>query len=108
VLSWNLTGWYQLHQFSLDLPDPSKLSWRFPGRITGQTEVVGRRLVGADSTGVVYEWYGESGGQLKYYPLADDALWRSHRFQLEPLPDLEHGLKAKAATYYPNQWKQVS
>ena len=50
------------------------------------------------------EWYGGSGGQLKFYPFAKDARWQSERFMLEPLLDVEHGILAKAAAYFPKQW----
>ena len=57
------------------------------------------------TAGRVFEWYGQSGGQLKYYPLADTATWASARFRLEPLPDdLPHGILAKAQAYFPQLW----
>ncbi len=108
VLSWNKNGWYQLHQFSLELPDAQALAWRFPKAKRGKVEREGRRLVGSDQAGTLFEWYGESGGQLKYYPLASAALWHSQRFQLEPLPDVEHGLRAKASTYFPELWARAN
>ena len=94
ILQWERkSGRYQLFQFPIKLPDPSQLEW----------QVNGRRLVGKDEKGVLFEWYGLSGGQLKYYPLANNALWQSSIFYLEPLPeDTEYGLKQKAATYFPN------
>jgi hypothetical protein len=96
ALSWNKKGWYQLHWFALKLPDPHLLKWYYP------TE---GHLSGDDNSGTVFEWYGESGGQLKYYPLADTALWASDRFRLEPLPaNLEHGILAKVVAYYPDLW----
>ncbi len=99
ALSWNKSGWYQLHWFALRLPDPRDLKWYFP--TTGH-------LNGDDDRGTVFEWYGESGGQLKYYPLADTALWASERFRLEPLPgDLEHGILSKVATYFPDLWARA-
>src|SRR5258708_11843204 len=72
VLSWNTNGEYQLHKFALSLR-LSGIVWLFP---TG-----GTRLLGNDATGKLYEWYGESGGQLKNYPLVSDALWASKRFR---------------------------
>jgi hypothetical protein len=102
VLSWNRKGWYQLFQFRLSLPDPRKLHWHFPA--TQRT----RSLRGEDAEGTVIEWYGESGGQLKYYPLARKAVWASDRFQLEPLGKIQHGILAKVAAYFPDQWAKVS
>ena len=96
ALSWNKKGWYQLHWFALKLPDPHLLKWHYP------TE---GHLSGDDVSGTIFEWYGESGGQLKYYPLADTALWASNRVRLEPLPaNLEHGILAKVVTYFPDLW----
>lgn len=63
---------------------------------------------GEDNLGTLFEWYGESGGQLKYYPLVEKAVWKSDRFQLEPLPsdqDLHYGILSKAAMYYPRLWE---
>ncbi|MDQ2688254.1 MAG: hypothetical protein M3Y28_10345 [Armatimonadota bacterium] len=100
VLSWSRQGWYQMHQFPLNLIDLSALRWSFPVK-AGATA---RRLVGEDATGTLVEWYGESGGQLKFYPLAQDALWHSERFQLEPLPETTQGILGRVAAYYPEKW----
>lgn len=96
VLQWDRKkGLYQLFQFALDLPQPQTLTW----------EVLGRRLLGRDEAGVLFEWYGFSGGQLKYYPLVESALWYSPVFQLEPVPNnLDTGLRNKAISYFPAQW----
>ena len=98
VLSWNRKGWYQLHQFKVDLPKPDTLRWYFPTK---------RCLRGDDQNGTLFEWYGESGGQLKYYPLSKKAVWRSPQFQLEPIKNAKQGLLAKAAAYFPEAWKQA-
>ena len=105
VLSWNTAGWYQLHRFPLTLPPPESLNWYFPLYTRNGVEQVGNHLNGDDAAGRVFEWYGQSGGQLKYYPLADTATWESARFRLEPLPDnLPHGILAKAQAYFPQLW----
>jgi len=68
-------------------------------------------LRGKDDLGKLFEWYGESGGQLKYYPLVSNARWASDIFRLEPLlgENVEqYGILAKARTYFPEQWKSVS
>jgi hypothetical protein len=101
VLSWNPTRHYQLHQFPLTMPNPRNLNWHFPTNRRGES---GRRLAGDDETGTLFEWYGESGGQLKYYPLATNAIWTSEIFQLEPLGDIEYGILNKAASYFPEKW----
>ena len=90
---------YQLFQFPINLPDPSQLHW----------EVRKRRLIGMDSSGTLFEWYGLSGGQLKYYPPVNWASWRSKPFSLEPLPEnLESGLQNKAKQYFPAKWNRLS
>jgi hypothetical protein len=55
---------------------------------------------------VSLEQDGQSGGQLKYYPLAKDALWASERFRLEPIPANRRtiDLAAKAQMYFPELW----
>ena len=73
-LSWNKQGWYQLHQFSLSISDSDKINWYFPV-VGNESKILARRLNGDDATGSLFEWYGESGGQLKYYPLAKNAVW---------------------------------
>jgi hypothetical protein len=108
ALSWNTKGEYQLFKFSLDLPNPSQLTWDFPTVKNKGEERHGRRLRGQDQYGTLFEWYGESGGQLKYYPLVENALWKSDIFLLEPLPENwneKHGIFAKAKDYFPNRWK---
>ena len=105
TLSYDKTGgWYQLHKFSLELPDPQTLKWYYPTHKRNGEERLGN-LTGYDGQGRIFEWYGESGGQLKYYPLIENALWQSERFQLEPLPEgIAHGILSKAQAYFPNQW----
>lgn len=101
VLSWNPARHYQLHQFPITMPNPRDLNWCFPTNRRGES---GRRLAGDDETGTLFEWYGESGGQLKYYPLATNAIWASEIFQLEPLGDIDYGILNKAASYFPEKW----
>lgn len=105
VLSWNSAGNYQLHQFPLTLPDPANLRWYFPA---GRGGTLGGRLAADDGSGVLFEWYGESGGQLKYYPLAVAATWESGVFQLEPLGEIEYGIIKKAEAYFPQKWAEAS
>lgn len=99
ILQWDRkTRRYQLFQYPVDLPDPNSLHW----------QVQGRRLIGRDNDGILFEWYGLSGGQLKYYPLTADALWQSPIFSLEPLPDgLGNALKQKASAYFPGLWSKA-
>lgn len=99
TLQWNKkAGEYRLFQYPALLPKAESLEW----------QVNGRRLVGKHGHHTLLEWYGLSGGQLKYYPLAQDATWSSKRFTLEPLPtNLESDLAAKAASYFPEAWKKT-
>ncbi len=99
VLQYNMrTGEYQLFQYPIDLPDPAGLKW----------SVQGRRLIGKYNDLVLIEWYGFSGGQLKYYPHQSIAMWKSKRFHLEPLPaDYEAGILNKVAAYWPETWAQI-
>lgn len=105
VLLWNRAGDYQLHQFPLAMPNPRELNWYFPAKKGGD---IGRRIAGDDDSGRLFEWYGESGGQLKYYPLASTAIWSSEVFQLEPLGDIEYGILKKATAYFPEKWANAN
>lgn len=107
VLSWNNAGLYQLHQFAVQLPNPEGLSWYFPVSTVKGVEKAARHINGDDADGRVFEWYGESGGQLKFYPKATAALWQSETFRLETLPDVEHGILAKVAAYFPKSWRDA-
>lgn len=110
ALSWDLKGEYQLFKFPLSLPPASDLSWDFPIARNGEDGALGRHLRGQDKTGTLLEWYGESGGQLKYYPLVENALWKSDVFRLQPLPDdweMKHGVSVKARDYFPNLWRPL-
>ncbi len=84
VLQWGKNNWYQLFQFPVYLPDPRTLFWHYPIKTQKDgTEIQAVGLVGKDEYGTIFQWYGDSGGQLKYYPLVKNALWKSPRFQLE-------------------------
>ncbi|WP_150306585.1 hypothetical protein [Planctomonas psychrotolerans] len=79
--------------FPLTLLEPNNLLWERAGqRITGYTPD-GYRL---------WEWYGQSGGQLKWYPKILDATWDSGYFLLEPAPPST--LASKAQTLYADLW----
>ncbi len=109
LLLWNRTGDYQLFQFGLGSVDADALEWSFPPpRIVRGQEIAARRLVGNDGRGTRVEWYGESGGQLKFYPYVTEAMWQSNRFRLEPLPETEHGILNKVVAYFPDQWPMLA
>lgn len=101
LLQWHQqSGRYRLFQYPARLPNPETLSW----------QVSGRRLVGRDDDGVMIEWYGHSGGQLKYYPFAAQALWSSEVFRLAPLPESElgYGLERRVREYFPDLWQAAN
>ncbi|MBM3156573.1 MAG: hypothetical protein FJ004_04735 [Chloroflexi bacterium] len=101
VLQWDeKTEKYQIFQYPAQIPDAKTLSW----------SVKGRHLIGKDKRGVLIEWYGHSGGQLKYYPLVKQAVWVSGLFRLEPLPKKSenYGLLQKVMDYYPTLWKKAN
>ena len=100
ILQWDeKTLAYQLYQYPIMLPIASSLQW----------SVDGRRLVGMMESSKLIEWYGHSGGQLKYYPSADEALWKSEVFYMEPLPDNDkgYGLLRRVTDYYPDLWRNT-
>lgn len=108
TLMYNKSGFYQLHWFHIKLPNPLTIQWYYPEK--GDQSILGH-LNGDDGQGGrLFEWYSESGGQLKYYPLATDAVWASSRFQLEPLPQGvdKSVLRAKAESYFPELWGKLS
>ena len=104
TLSYDNKGSYQLHQFQLSLPNPKDLEWECPGYPKKES----KSIVGSDEAGKLFDWYGISGGQLKYYPLVTNAKWKSEKFQLEALPgDRDHGILRKASDYFPDKWAAV-
>jgi hypothetical protein len=49
-------------------------------------------------------------GQLKYYPLIENAIWKSEIFSLEPLPpgwSAKHSVLKKARDYFPRFWEAL-
>jgi len=103
ILLWNKEGYYQLFQYPHKLPNPKYLHWHFPILKDG---TLSNHLRGEDRNGKVFEWYGESGGQLKYYPRVENALWTSRPFRLETLPhDMPNGVLSRVKAYFPHQWE---
>jgi hypothetical protein len=92
---------YRLFQFPLRLPDPEYIQWDFPEIQKKEGTVEGKRLRGLDGVRgeTIIEWYGESGGQFKFYPLAEDAIWSSNEFRMETLP--ASATQIRATTYFP-------
>ncbi len=103
-------GNYQLFWFSAKLPDPTKLKWSYPQITKKGISTHANHLNGDNESGVrVFEWYSESGGQLKYYPQASTAIWKSNPFQLEKLTNALEGsvLRSKAKAYFPQKWRLI-
>lgn len=107
VLLWDQIGEYQLFQLPIALPRPDDLVWAYHvNRRRNGAETT--RLVGTLHSQTLYEWFGQSGGQFKYYSVTDSAIWHSAKFRLEPLPeDTEEGIIAKARNYFPELWSKT-
>jgi hypothetical protein len=85
---------YVLHGFSLNLPEAHR--WEF---------ISSRCLRGydpAEPDEALYDWYANSGGQLKYYPRGVDALYSSPAFVLEKCEPMR--VMDKAALMWPDLW----
>jgi transcriptional regulator with XRE-family HTH domain len=92
-------GIYVIHWLPLALPDPMTLDWSFPSD---------KRLLGTDPTSgdKIFEWFYDSGAQLKYFPHSATARWASPKFMLEPLPAdaRSNTVLTRAQVYFPQQW----
>ena len=87
---------FQIHSFSLQFPE--NIRWRYKGKA----------LRGYDPKHpgeVIFDWYAQSGGQLKYYPRASDALFSSAPFVLEELQNID--LYERAHQYWEREWLAV-
>ncbi|WP_460801458.1 hypothetical protein [Microbacterium sp. GXF6406] len=93
---WNV---FSLKVFPLDLrtADPvTDVEWIAEGkRLDGWIQVDGRRHR-------LWQWYADSGGQLKYYPPLSWGEWSSGSFTLEQ-PDPQ-SLRSRAIDYFPDLW----
>lgn len=108
VLAYNRAGEHQLAQFPLLFPPADALRWEFPARVRGGQPATGNLRAVDETDALIFEWYGESGGQLKYYPPLTTARWVSPIFALEPIPPYQqYGILAKAAQYFPDLWQQT-
>jgi hypothetical protein len=87
---------YQVHAFHLDyLPN---MTWKYTSSacLTGyDPQHPDERLI---------DWYGLSGGQLKYYPLATNAVYKSKVFTLLK-PSKQFTILDKAKAYFPDEFK---
>lgn len=81
--------------FPIKLPQPARWAFRAPKSASRGS----RALVGYDEDGGnLYEWYGLSGSQFKYFPKLTSRLWGSPLFTL-PKPVVE-SLPARAAKMF--------
>lgn len=81
--------------FPIKLPQPAQWGFRAPK----SADRGSRALVGYDvDGGTLYEWYGLSGGQFKYFPKLTSRLWGTGLFTL-PRPVVE-SLPARAAKMF--------
>jgi hypothetical protein len=88
---------YQIHSFELLLP--VDLDWRFPSN---------RCLRGYESQNSerpLIEFYGLSGGHVKYYPPTSKAKFSSDVFRLEKVEPIS--ILEKAEKYWPEQWRNA-
>jgi hypothetical protein len=94
---WRMS-WFPLTV--IDTPPPTSLDWEhLPStRVEGSSRTIGR--VGGH---MLWEWYGDSGGQLKYYPPLSLARWVSPWFRLED-PPVDPDPRGKAERYWPELW----
>jgi hypothetical protein len=88
---------YRIHGYPLELPEASHWEYTSNKKISGFDP--------QNPTSVLYEWYAESGGQLKYYPKGADAEYSSPAFVLEELEG--KGPLAKAAIFWPHLFEQL-
>lgn len=89
-----LDRYYQLHSFNLDFPEG--IIWQFTSD---------RCLRGLDPnfpSEILVEWYGLSGGQLKYYPRASTCRYKSGQFMLAKPRRVS--IAEKTAAYWPKEW----
>jgi hypothetical protein len=108
---YNKAGEYQVHWFAVALPDPNDIIWYYPNTSRKGEHRAAGHLNGDDRNGGrLFEWYGDSGGQLKYYPLATSAKWASARFSLEPISEevSAFGLLSKVKMYFPARWATIA
>jgi hypothetical protein len=85
---------YQLHSFGLNFPQNIVWAYKSPKCLTGSDPA----FLAED----LFDWYGLSGGQLKYYPRASSAKFASARFSLRQATTMPLG--DRAARYWPAEW----
>lgn len=85
---------YQIHSFPLEYPE--NIIWEYKGD---------RCLRGFDPEEpeeAIIDWYALSGGQLKYYPMARKAIFKTKKFEI--LSTKVMNISEKAFMYWPEKW----
>lgn len=88
---------FQIHSFSMEYS--KNIKWKY---------ISGRCLRGYDPESPeepLLDWYALSGGQLKYYPKAKKAKFKSKQFALAIPPRLR--ILDKIKDYWPDEWKRI-
>jgi len=88
---------YQLHSFKLGFP--KGIRWAFSS---------GACLRGYDPSNPgqpLIDWYGLSGGQLKYYPRTSSALYKTPVFTL--LKPKVWRIEERSKVYWPSEWEAL-
>lgn len=82
---------YQIHVFDLEFPNNIQWEYTSPKCLRGYDPAY------PDES--LFDWYGLSGGQLKYYPRASSARYKSPVFKLASPPQIS--LIDKVTDYFP-------
>lgn len=92
---------YQVHAFPLDFPKGIK--WSYRKRKNGPI----RSIMGFDpqkTDEIIFDWYPLSGGQLKYYPAAKTAKFKTKSFVL--LKPVSETILKKVSRYWPDSIRE--
>lgn len=95
----------------LKLPNPRFLEWYCPMKKKNGSEVKCNRIQGDLSGFKVFDYYGNSGGQLKYYYLLSWPVLWSVSFTLEEIPShllTKDSASRKAEIYFEEFWKNCA
>lgn len=94
---------FQIAAFDIHIlshANPQTVKWRVEGR-NGPSSLAG--YVGTNAgEHRLWQWYANSGGQLKFYPPKGWEEWHTNTFELET-PSVR-GLKSKVDEYWPGKW----
>jgi len=91
---------FKVFQFPFKMPRANKITWTF-----NESQ---KHLRGTIDGQLVFQWFHEGGGQLKYYPATRKALWSSDIFALEPLLNTKiNNIKNKVEEYFKEHWNAL-